>query len=266
MEDDLRAVDDQLRASRGRRFVGRTTELARFDHAVVTKETAFLWVSGPGGVGKTSLLHAMADLAARHELPVVQLDLRDDRAAITAHLRARMEGRTERLVVLLDNADHPGAPVRTLIERELPSLSHGSVVVFASRSGPDPAWQTATGWRELVSHLPLRNLEPEPSRALLAEDGIEGMRADRLLRLTHGHPLALALAARSPDLDDDALRLELLDPLWQCFVRRAPLGIISGHSKRRVWCGEPPRACCERCSTRTLTRSTAGFASFRSST
>ena len=61
---------DRLAAVRRRRFIGRTAELALFETAIAAEELPFfvLYVHGPGGLGKTSLLSQFARLAgkARH--------------------------------------------------------------------------------------------------------------------------------------------------------------------------------------------------------
>ena len=67
---------DRLIAARRRRFVGRTEELARFKAALAADEPPFqlLYVYGPGGVGKTTLLAEYARLAQAAGLAVAQLD------------------------------------------------------------------------------------------------------------------------------------------------------------------------------------------------
>jgi replication-associated recombination protein RarA len=65
-------VADRLRGARRRGFVGRAAELELFRAAVDAPEPPFsiLWICGPGGVGKTTLLGA---LAAGREPAIVDL-------------------------------------------------------------------------------------------------------------------------------------------------------------------------------------------------
>ena len=63
----LATVADRLRGARRRCFVGRAAELELFRAALEAPEPPFsvLWIYGPGGVGKTTLLGALADAAER---------------------------------------------------------------------------------------------------------------------------------------------------------------------------------------------------------
>ncbi len=70
-------VGDRLRGARSRAFVGRTAELELFRGALEDPEAlSVLWVHGPGGVGKTALLAAMADAAGDTGLDAIRLDMR----------------------------------------------------------------------------------------------------------------------------------------------------------------------------------------------
>src|SRR3954447_3338085 len=71
-------VADRLKRARRRRFVGRAAELELFLGALAAPEPPFsvLWIYGPGGVGKTALLTALAEGAADAGVGAVSLDLR----------------------------------------------------------------------------------------------------------------------------------------------------------------------------------------------
>src|SRR5688572_7158360 len=71
-------VADRLKRARRRRFVGRAAERELFLEALAASEPPFsvLWVHGPGGVGKTALLGALAEAAADAGTGAVRLDLR----------------------------------------------------------------------------------------------------------------------------------------------------------------------------------------------
>ncbi|WP_412751014.1 AAA family ATPase [Krasilnikovia sp. M28-CT-15] len=163
---------DQVAAARRQDFVGRTAELARFTRLLDADRGALVWVHGPGGVGKTSLLHQFAGLAEQAGRPVVWLD------------ETAPEG--ERLVVLADDE------VPTEVLAALPA---DAVVAVASRSEPPLHYRTDPGWRSVLHPVPLTNLPPEESRLLLTRRSVpEAAHADAL-SFTHGHPLALALIA-----------------------------------------------------------------------
>lgn len=71
-------IADRLVVARRRRFVGRAAELELFRTALEDARPPFtvLFVHGPGGVGKSTLLSAMADAAADAGVPALRLDLR----------------------------------------------------------------------------------------------------------------------------------------------------------------------------------------------
>ena len=61
----VRTVEDRLRGARRSGFVGREGEIELFVGAIEAPEPPFsmLWIHGPGGVGKTTLLTAFAEAA-----------------------------------------------------------------------------------------------------------------------------------------------------------------------------------------------------------
>ena len=70
---------DRLAAARRRRFIGRTAELTLLESALTAEELPFfvLYVHGPGGLGKTSLLSQFARLAEQRQVPAYTLDARN---------------------------------------------------------------------------------------------------------------------------------------------------------------------------------------------
>jgi hypothetical protein len=145
-------------------------------------------------VGKSALLRAFADEASAQGVPAVYLDARE----LPAHDGALAEVLPEgpRAVLLLDTieAAEPGLELR-LREHLLPGLPDGVLIAVASRRPPSPAWRADLGWQGLLRTAPLRNLTPAESRQLLGARGVPERLHAALARLTHGHPLALALAA-----------------------------------------------------------------------
>ncbi|MEV6597163.1 hypothetical protein AB0M36_09915 [Actinoplanes sp. NPDC051346] len=163
---------DRVATARRQDFVGRTVELTGFAQLLAGDGGALVWVSGPGGVGKTSLLHQFADLGERAGRRVVWLD------------DAMPDG--DRLVVLADEA------VETELLGELPA---DAVVAVASRSGPPLQYRTDPGWSRVLHPMPLVNLDPVESGMLLARRGVPASAHADAMAFTHGHPLALALIA-----------------------------------------------------------------------
>ncbi|HZB75667.1 MAG TPA: AAA family ATPase, partial [Solirubrobacteraceae bacterium] len=69
---------ERLWGARRRRFVGRESELELVRTALAASEPPFavLFVHGPGGVGKSALLRAAADVAQELGVPAADVDLR----------------------------------------------------------------------------------------------------------------------------------------------------------------------------------------------
>lgn len=200
-------LGDLLSSRRGQRFVGRDAELELFSAALGAPEPQLrvLYVHGPGGIGKTSLLEVYARRAAVADAMVVRLDGRELPATpdgVLDVLRSVLDVPTGngpitapsgRLVLLVDGYDRL-APlddwVRTAL---LPRLPANAVTVLAARRPPDPAWRVDPAWRDLLRVVALRNLDPGASRQLLRRADVDDAVHDRLLAVTHGHPLALSL-------------------------------------------------------------------------
>ena len=69
---------DRLSAARQSQFVGRASELALFQSALAAAELPFhvLYLSGIGGVGKTTLLREFMRRCELHEPRAIYLDAR----------------------------------------------------------------------------------------------------------------------------------------------------------------------------------------------
>ena len=70
---------DRLELARRGRFVGRAAELELFYAALKAAEPPYaaLYIHGPGGIGKTTLLREYARIAAACGRPVISLDGRE---------------------------------------------------------------------------------------------------------------------------------------------------------------------------------------------
>ncbi|REE99391.1 AAA ATPase-like protein [Thermomonospora umbrina] len=187
----MRTIGDRLYRARRRRFVGRDAELKTFRRALEAEVPPFavMFVHGPGGVGKTALLNAMAALAREAGHATVLLDTRS--VDLTRTVRPEPAG--ERGVLLLDSYERLIAIDDWVREEYLPGLPAGTLVVIGGREPPRPEWVSDHGWRELLLTVPLGNLGPDDGAALLREENVPERLHGHVLRATHGHPLALRL-------------------------------------------------------------------------
>jgi hypothetical protein len=202
-------VAERLRQARRRRFMGRAGELELFRTALEAPEPPFtvFHVHGPGGVGKTALLQAFAEAAVGAGRVAVALDGRELEPSPSGFLAALglalgVPGHddplaalpNDRPVVLLLDTYEMAAPLDDwLRERFLPALPGDTLVVLGGRNPPSPAWRVDAGWGDLLRVISLRNLRPEDSRAYLHAAGVPEGVHERVLGVTHGHPLALSL-------------------------------------------------------------------------
>ena len=146
---------DQLAAARLRDFVGRHDELALFESVLDRGAGAAVYLYGPGGIGKTSLLHQYAWRGAQHGRQVVRFDAAEagqSTGAVLASLaRAaglapvpggtgdtlRALGEIPRLLLLIDGVELLADSDRWLREELLARLSADAVVVLAGRHPPE---------------------------------------------------------------------------------------------------------------------------------
>jgi hypothetical protein len=204
-------IADRLAAARDARFVGRGAEIEAFRAAAAAVEPPFavLHVHGPGGIGKTALLRQYGAVAARLGRPVVWLDARDLVArpdvfvpalgqaldVASGSLAAVLDQWPPRAVLFIDSYEVVAALDPWLRQRFLPGLPAGTLVIIAGRHAPHAAWGTDVQWAALQRALPLRDLQPDESRAYLALRGVTARCQPDIVRAVGGHPLALSLIA-----------------------------------------------------------------------
>jgi hypothetical protein len=199
-------IREAVAAARRREFVGRRDELALVEGLLEAGEGAVVYVHGPGGIGKSSLLHQYAWLGERHGRRVVRFDADgcgQSAAAVEAGLAQAglnaTAGTAVPLLLLIDGADDLVPLGRWLREELLTRLPAGTLVVLAGRQRPGLGWRTDPGWRSLLHPVQLRELDAADSREVLRRRGVSDAGAGAALAFARGHPLALALAAELGD-------------------------------------------------------------------
>jgi hypothetical protein len=240
------SLGERLNAARRRQFVGRAAELGVFQAALSAAELPFqiMFVVGPGGVGKTALIHEFARLSEAAQARSFYLDARTIEPvpeAFVGALRSLMGldaaiapldvlGReADRTIILVDTAEILQPLDVWLRETFLPQLSENVLMVFAGREPPAAAWSADAGWQTLIRVLPLRNLSPAESRAFLTHRHIPADQHPALLAFTHGFPLALSLVAdvfaQRPDTWREfqpQTHPDIIKTLLERFVQKVP--------------------------------------------
>src|SRR5438270_2124042 len=213
-------------------FVGRHRELATFRQWLLADPQLpeLLSISGPGGVGKTTLLRAVRRLALELGRPVTIVDGRDFPgtprgllAALTGSRRAVLNEVVARLnesqpLVLIDTFEEMSSLGAYLQDVLLPRLDTRVKIVVAGRHPPSLTWPRADSLLAMMRPLPLEGLSPSESLDYLARRGIkEPELAGKVAGTAGGNPLALSLAT------DLVLQFDVRDftaaPEWHLVVR-----------------------------------------------
>jgi AAA ATPase-like protein len=213
-------------------FVGREAELVTFREWLHfdAEIPEILNLSGPSGVGKSSLLREFERVAAERDRAVVLVDGGSIPATSRGLLRALSEPASDdldevvgrlnaaRSVILLDTFDQLGELTDYLQTELLPRLATSVRVVIASRFPLGLAWNRNELWNKVIRPLRLEGFSTAESRDYLGRRGLaEPSLIDRVMKAAGCNPLALSLAA------DLALRFGVRDfpsaPEWRLAVR-----------------------------------------------
>jgi hypothetical protein len=190
----------------GRVFVGRQPELALFRTALAGGGAhAGLFVHGPGGIGKSTLLARFAEEARLAGRPVVRVDghLVDPTPTAFEAAAARAFDHDDP-VLLVDGFERCQGLDRWLRDSLLPRLAVDALVVIAGRRPPGPAWIADPGWAQILRVVPLGTLPAGDAVVLLDRYGVPRRLHRSLLYFANGYPLALHLAARVAVADGGA--------------------------------------------------------------
>ncbi|WP_030908001.1 ATP-binding protein [Streptomyces sp. NRRL F-5126] len=201
------SLGEHLDAARSRAFVGRARELALFRSVLTGSAHQFnvMFLTGPGGIGKSALLRRYAGEARAAGRAVVRVDARTGGADPASFEAGAARVLTEAGTVLLVDAVESRPCLEDWLREEfLPRLPPGVVVVIAGRRPPGDAWRGDPGWHEVLRVLALSGLPRADAFALLDARGVARDRQPGIVSFAGGNPLALSLAAEAAGPDEAA--------------------------------------------------------------
>ncbi|GGX52856.1 winged helix-turn-helix domain-containing protein [Saccharospirillum salsuginis] len=241
-------LSDLLASQAQEGFVGRDTELNALRGTLTPDGPRVVQVHGIAGIGKTALLERFATEARSAGATVIRLDCRDVEPTETGLVQALGEaigGGRHQADALATRLGELGPTVILALDTYevfllldtwlrqvfLPSLPQNVRVLLFGRQRPLSAWYAAPGWGRLMQTVALEPLTDREAGELLAKLGVDGDEAPPIRRSTHGHPLALMLAAgavrdeRREHWPEDAPLQHSLDELTRMFLADVSDGV-----------------------------------------
>ena len=213
---------ERLRQQATRNFVGRRQDIEQLLYLVSDGEIPVVFVHGIDGIGKSSLLTMFAAEAQASGTVVIRLDCRTIKpspdgfvhelnnaiggnSADVEQVTARLSQLGGRVILTLDTYEVFRMMDTWLRQVFIPALSDSVHIVFCGREAPVAAWHTTPGWEGMFQSIKLGPLSRDEAEALLLQCGVAETDTHKVIQFTHGHPLALKLAAATiterPDLN-----------------------------------------------------------------
>jgi len=236
-------LKDILQQQRKKNFVGRQKEIAFFEGLLKEKEPAYhlIYIYGPGGQGKTTLLKQFADYCKENNVPCIQLDgryieshpdsfkkaLQSTSPFETKDVAEAIDAHKGNTVLLIDSYEKLRSLDDWLRMEFLPELPENVITVISSRSNLSTNWKNDPGWQSITKIFALKELTKEESTQLLNRRNIPSDQVKRIVDYTHGNPLALSVVADMFDQRKDS-RFDPLDSpdimktLLEQFVQEVP--------------------------------------------
>jgi len=241
-------------------IVERDSQLALFRRfaAEGARDGKNIWsIYGTAGTGKSFLLEAYRRIAARSGVRLLLLDSRDFNHTAEQFCRRLLRqiqgGQTEaekeadkrtdaleaclrelhgisessKIVIALDTYEEMGELDGWLRDQFLKRLSSDVLILIAGRYKLKDQWIVAPGLRERILYMPLGNLSSAACSAYLQRLGMtDGEHISRIWHKTHGHPLALSLAAfvdaQADWTNGSADEAEWFEQLAKAWLREVP--------------------------------------------
>ncbi|MBM3451179.1 MAG: ATP-binding protein [Armatimonadetes bacterium] len=180
-----------------------TRELDRFAQLLAEPADAprIVYVHGPPGVGKSSLLGKFARACVEAGIKPVETDLLNAQWQRPSRLRATILSAAQRLnatksqVWILDSCELFGAHFDWFWRYVVPGLSAGILLVVASCRRPADTLAADPGWQGALTILPLGELRSTDAAALLAARSVSPAAQASTLSAAGGFPFALSYLA-----------------------------------------------------------------------
>jgi hypothetical protein len=205
-------IEDILIRTRKQYFTGRAKEIEEFGHLLSGNELLanVLFVYGPPGQGKTSLLKEFTALCRLGNHPSAYLDGRDISPSTAAFYEvlfsavrvsslkqalAVFEKSKNRFVLFIDTYEKLQALDNWMRQEFLPQLPENVLIVLSGRNPPPSEWTSDPGWKDLMVSMQVKKLSEAESKAYLEKRKVPTEQHPTILDFTHGHPLALSLVA-----------------------------------------------------------------------
>ena len=202
-------IADLIRRGRGSALAGRDAELRLLRQVAAPDGPIVAYLHGPAGIGKTALVSALdaglEDSGVRR-LHIAAGAVEPTPAAIlttlarefghdartVAELAGALKTVMETTVVMVDDVDTWRLAASWLRAELLPALPASTRFVLAGAAPPPPAWSIEYG--EYFLDIKLGPLPKAESDAAVAAAGLSPDVAERIWRLSGGHPLGLRMA------------------------------------------------------------------------
>lgn len=193
-----RSLRDLVSVADADRFVGRTAELDVADGVLRDDTTSrVLHVRGPGGIGKSALLRAIARRGADQGYRVVALDTRQDADAFEEQIVRAGGSPSHPVLVVIDEIDALGSRLPGVRDHFLDALPASARIVLAGRAELDPSWR-ADGLDAILVELAIAPVGDTDARELLTRRGVAAAQQPEIVAWAQGSPLALTVASSRP--------------------------------------------------------------------
>jgi len=192
-------------------IIGRDAELELLLSSLNDAEPWVWFIHGIAGIGKSTLLRALAGSAGKRRMSVHWLDASSieptpagllgslsrqcGRDLSIDSLAAELGGNACGTAIVIDHYESITLLDSWVRETLVPSLSPSVKLFLAAREAPAPGWRLDPRCNMLLRALGLKALDRPAAEQLLARFGLEQDCAHAIRRAAAGHPLALVLAA-----------------------------------------------------------------------